>query len=89
MVGGYVFRGLKIIREGSDYYLVHQGKIQRYLGSRSQREGEDCTFNSEGEIAMNGSVEEEESREGILNRILFFVGDLEIALTDTKRCRLV
>ncbi|KAF9599867.1 hypothetical protein IFM89_001813 [Coptis chinensis] len=27
--------GLKIIREGSDYYLVRQGIIQRYLGSRN------------------------------------------------------
>ncbi|KAJ0102012.1 hypothetical protein Patl1_05244 [Pistacia atlantica] len=71
--------GLKIIREGIDYNLVHQGEVQRYLGSISQRGGDNCTSNSE----------EEESREGILNRILFFIRDLEVASTDAKRCRML
>ncbi|XP_031264085.1 uncharacterized protein LOC116122364 isoform X1 [Pistacia vera] len=71
--------GLKIIREGIDYNLVHQGEVQRYLGSRSQRGDDNCTSNSE----------EEESREGILNRILFFIRDLEVASTDAKRCRML
>ncbi|CAN4085662.1 unnamed protein product [Withania somnifera] len=29
--------GLKIIREGDDYYLIHQVEIQRHLGSRKSK----------------------------------------------------
>jgi hypothetical protein len=83
----YVTRGLKIIREGGDYYLVHQGEIQRHLGSRRQRKGtSNCTLNTKGEFNDEGS-QEEESRRGILDKILFFIGDLEVASTDAKRCR--
>ncbi|XP_059428531.1 uncharacterized protein LOC132162294 [Corylus avellana] len=79
--------GLKIIREGGDYYLVHQGEIQRYLGSRSQRKGtSSCTLNTKREFNDEES-QEEESRRGILDKILFFIGDLEVASTDAKRCR--
>ncbi|KAF9600780.1 hypothetical protein IFM89_012388 [Coptis chinensis] len=35
IVSDFFLPGTKIIREGSDYYLVRQGIIQRYLGSRN------------------------------------------------------
>ncbi|XP_019437339.1 PREDICTED: uncharacterized protein LOC109343482 [Lupinus angustifolius] len=81
--------GLKIIREGSDYYLVHQGEIQRYLGSRKSQEqvtARSChSFGSEG----GNSLAEEKSCRGILDRILFFIGDLEVASADAKRSRVI
>ncbi|KAL8550980.1 hypothetical protein ACS0TY_000166 [Phlomoides rotata] len=62
--------GLKIIREGDDYFLVHQGQIQRCLGTRRQE-----------------SVEEEQPCLGILDKILFFIGDMEAASSHAKRHR--
>ncbi|XP_057798796.1 uncharacterized protein LOC131014731 [Salvia miltiorrhiza] len=62
--------GLKIIREGDDYYLVHQGKIERHLGSSSRQDAAD-------------------EEVGILDKILFFVGDLEVATIHAKRSRLM
>lgn len=76
-------RGMKIIREGGDYYLVHHGEIQRYLGSRRQ------SLQSSKTISVEGSLKEEESCRGILDKILFFIGDLEVASTGAKRRRLV
>jgi hypothetical protein len=35
-------RGVRIIREGKDYYLIYQGEIQRYLGKESPSEGCSC-----------------------------------------------
>ncbi|XP_065859143.1 uncharacterized protein [Euphorbia lathyris] len=64
--------GLKIIREGSDYYLVHQGQIQRYLGSKNAVEN----VRVEGESSIGNC--------SIYDKILFFIGDLE---TDAKRAR--
>ncbi|KAL5803530.1 hypothetical protein ACOSQ4_031835 [Xanthoceras sorbifolium] len=86
--------GLKIIREGGesgDYYLVHQGEIQRHLGSRRQRKRVDsCPSSSNGEFIIEGFPEEEEkSGQGILDRILFFIGDLEVASSEAKRCRVL
>ncbi|PIN16553.1 hypothetical protein CDL12_10810 [Handroanthus impetiginosus] len=80
--------GLKIIREGGDYFLVHQGQIQRHLGSR--RLGFD-SFNSQN---SNGGVEsiddeEEASCSSILDKILFFIGDMEAASLHAKRSRLL
>ncbi|KAF5442686.1 hypothetical protein F2P56_035318 [Juglans regia] len=81
--------GLKIIREGGDYYLVHQGEIQRYLGSRRQRKGATgCTLNTKRDFNGEGSQEEQSCR-GILDKILFFIGDLEVASTDAKRGRVL
>ncbi|CAL1404448.1 unnamed protein product [Linum trigynum] len=84
--------GLKIIREGGDYYLVHQGEIQRYLGSPRHRKGPKAA-------ASDDQVEESSScgraaescctGSGILDRILFFIGDLEVASADAKRARLI
>lgn len=83
--GDRVGLGLKIIREGGDYYLVHQGEIQSYLGSRRQRKGaSSCTLDTQREFSGEGSQEEGSCR-GILDKILFFIGDLEVASTDAKR----
>ncbi|OMO93554.1 Secretory pathway Sec39 [Corchorus olitorius] len=89
--GDRVGLGLKIIREGGDYYLVHQGEIQRYLGSRRKRK--DCASSSEAEMRVeveeSVKMEEEEPSLGILDKILFFLGDLETASADAKRGRLL
>ncbi|XP_004502698.1 uncharacterized protein [Cicer arietinum] len=85
--------GLKIIREGSDYYLVHQGEVQRYLGSRKnprQVTGHNCpNFSSERDLTGESSFPEEKSCRGILDKILFFIGDLEVASADAKRSRVL
>ncbi|XVF12720.1 hypothetical protein REPUB_Repub08aG0144000 [Reevesia pubescens] len=81
--------GLKIISEGGDYFLVHQGQIQRYLGSRRKRKGavvKDCASSSKPELKM---VEEPCRTPGILDKILFFLGDLETASADAKRGKLL
>jgi hypothetical protein len=48
----YVTRGLKIIREGGEYYLVHQGEeVQHYQSSRRQRKGtSSCTLNTKKRV---------------------------------------
>ncbi|KAG5229508.1 Secretory pathway Sec [Salix suchowensis] len=57
--GDRVGLGLKIIREGRDYYLVHQGEIHQYLGSRRQRKGTDsCPLNSKGKLVGDESLKE-------------------------------
>nr|KYP50621.1 F-box/WD repeat-containing protein pof10 [Cajanus cajan] len=82
--------GLKIIREGSDYYLVHQGEIQRYLGSRKNQE-KVTAHSCHSEFNFNGesSLAEERSSRGILDKILFFIGDLEVASAEAKRSRVI
>ncbi|GAU35154.1 hypothetical protein TSUD_217870 [Trifolium subterraneum] len=79
--------------EGSDYYLVHQGEVQRYLGSRKnprQVPGHNSnTFSSERDLTEESSVAEERSSRGILDKILFFIGDLEAASVDAKRSRII
>ncbi|KZV17214.1 hypothetical protein F511_04015, partial [Dorcoceras hygrometricum] len=77
--------GLKIIREGNDYLLVHQGEIQRHLGSRRKGSRE-----LESLYLEDGYVErEEEPCSSILDSILFFIGDLESASVGLKRSRLM
>jgi hypothetical protein len=72
-------RGVRIIREGKDYYLIYQGEIQRYLGSRQDTDG-DC-----GEDAPRRDAGDEHRQ--ISDRILFFLGDLEKACADAKRVK--
>lgn len=83
-------RGLKIIREGCYYYLVHQGEIQRCLGSRKDREQAAShsrrTIGSGRDFTGEASIDERSCR-GILDKILFFIGDLEVASADAKRSR--
>ncbi|XP_061358200.1 probable E3 ubiquitin ligase complex SCF subunit sconB [Gastrolobium bilobum] len=85
--------GLKIIREGSDYYLVQLGEKQRYLGSRKNGEqvsgNSSHTLSSERGFTEEGSLAEERSCRGILDKILFFIGDLEVASADAKRSRVI
>jgi hypothetical protein len=44
----FLIRGIRIIREGKDYYyLIYQGEIQRYLGSRQDTDTDgDCGKNA-------------------------------------------
>ncbi|GAV82819.1 F-box-like domain-containing protein [Cephalotus follicularis] len=82
--------GLKIIKEGGDYYLVHQGEIQMHLGSRKHRKGVNSRpSSSDGEYVGDESLEGESSSSGILDKILFFIGDLEVASADAKRGRML
>ncbi|THU74797.1 hypothetical protein C4D60_Mb04t37210 [Musa balbisiana] len=69
--------GLRIITEGNDYYLIHQGEIQKYLGMRNLS-NESCD-----DVAPLQGVEEHHS--GIPDRILCFLGDLEAACAAAKR----
>ncbi|KAL2550816.1 F-box/WD repeat-containing protein pof10-like [Forsythia ovata] len=78
--------GLKIIREGDDYYLIYQGEIQRHLGSRiPETRALDSLTSEKGYL---GTKSEEEPCSSILDRILFFIGDLEAASLHAKRSRL-
>ncbi|KAF0933845.1 hypothetical protein E2562_019298 [Oryza meyeriana var. granulata] len=70
--------GVRIIREGSDYYLIYQGEIQRYLGSRQH-------VSCDGKDVPKQSAEDEQRQ--ISDRILFFLGDLEAACADAKRVK--
>ncbi|KAI3924573.1 hypothetical protein MKX01_038013 [Papaver californicum] len=78
--------GLKIIREGGDYYLVHQGDIQRYLGSRNDKKGvNDHSKCERGPITSERLCEEDQPCLSILDKIRFFMDDLEMATSDAKR----
>ncbi|KAI3792964.1 hypothetical protein L1987_35576 [Smallanthus sonchifolius] len=68
--------GLKIIREGDDYFLIHQGQIQKHLGSTSLQLGTETTSETGGR---------NDRQMGILDRIFFFIGDLETASAPAKR----
>ncbi|XP_020594263.1 uncharacterized protein LOC110034328, partial [Phalaenopsis equestris] len=64
--------GLKIIKEGDDCYLIHQGEIQRHLGQWNGKK----------------SIEDEEAcGSHISDRILFFIGDLEVACAEANKAR--
>ncbi|MQL92615.1 hypothetical protein Taro_025245 [Colocasia esculenta] len=69
--------GLKIIREGEDYYVVHQGEIQRFLGSRREKR------EAQGGGAEEGGGEPQELSE----KMLFFLADLETACAHARRTR--
>ncbi|KAJ8435221.1 hypothetical protein Cgig2_028407 [Carnegiea gigantea] len=84
--------GLKIIREGMDYYLIHRGEIQRYLGSRRQRKREDSNASTlrkqgDGHQPEGGPSNGNGNGNGILDKILFFIADMEVATLDAKRNR--
>ncbi|KAI3720565.1 hypothetical protein L2E82_31554 [Cichorium intybus] len=84
--------GLKIIREGDDYFLIHQGEIQRHLGSRTLQLGTDDASTSSDATRYTGDelvTGRHDRQMGILDRILFFIGDLETASAPAKRGRLL
>ncbi|XP_027160731.1 F-box/WD repeat-containing protein pof10-like [Coffea eugenioides] len=85
--GDRVGLGLKIIREGDDYYLVHQGEIQRHLGSRRPKTGE--IIHSPATVGEEEFSNMVEPSSGILDKILFFIGDLESASVHAKRSRVL
>jgi hypothetical protein len=73
----FFFRGVRIIREGNDYYLIYQGEIQRYLGSRQDVHGD-------GKDEPQQRAEEE--RRQVSDRILFFLGGPGDSL---RRCQTI
>lgn len=77
-----LLRGVRIIREGKDYYLIYQGEIQRYLGSRQDTDGD-----GGGKDTAPQDAEAEDKQRQISNRIIFFLGDLEAACADAKRVK--
>lgn len=79
--------GLKIITEGDDCYLIHQGEIQRHLGSRRQQKV--VNEGMESDFREGASLAEREPCIEILDKILFFLGDLEAASVQAKRSRLI
>ncbi|GMH08867.1 hypothetical protein Nepgr_010707 [Nepenthes gracilis] len=84
--------GLRIIREGVDYYLIYQGEIQQHLGSSRPRNGLHHAREFSAPSDFNGEVLPQEERPpsyDILEKILFFIGDLEVALVEAKRSRTV
>ncbi|GAB2221876.1 hypothetical protein Drorol1_Dr00013068 [Drosera rotundifolia] len=83
--------GVKIVREGVDYYLIYRGEIQRHLGTRNPTNSSNpCDSRSHnGTIETLGlDSEQEGSNHSVLNKILFFIGDLETASLAAKRNRL-
>ncbi|ERN10785.1 hypothetical protein AMTRI_Chr09g39450 [Amborella trichopoda] len=79
--------GLKIIREGNDYFLIHQGEIQRHLGSRVRQDGRNLEKDETYGHWSSKRGYSEGPCPGILDKILFFIGDLEVASRDIKRHR--
>ncbi|CAH1439071.1 unnamed protein product [Lactuca virosa] len=80
--------GLKIIREGDDYFLIHQGEIQRHLGSRNLQDDASASTSSDATRYTEDEFMGRRDRQmGILDRILFFIGDLETASAPAKRGR--
>ncbi|KAL8137524.1 hypothetical protein V2J09_003525 [Rumex salicifolius] len=64
--------GVKIIREGVDYYIISHGQIQRQLSSNRQLP---CTSDAHTDV---------DGANCILDKILFFIGDLETATVEAK-----
>ncbi|KAL9272275.1 hypothetical protein AKJ16_DCAP20454 [Drosera capensis] len=87
----WVGLGVKIVREGVDYYLICRGEIQCHLGTRSPTNSSYlCDSRSQ-----NGAIEklgldsqQEGSNLNVLDKILFFIGNLETASLAAKRSRL-
>ncbi|KAG8381103.1 hypothetical protein BUALT_Bualt06G0087400 [Buddleja alternifolia] len=90
-IGAYslcVELGSKIIREVDDYFLVHQGQIQRHLGSRRP---ESRAVNLENKSIGEAQCTDEDEGPclSILDKILFFIGDMESASVNAKLSRLL
>ncbi|KAG8373793.1 hypothetical protein BUALT_Bualt11G0062100 [Buddleja alternifolia] len=68
--------------------ISFQGQIQRHLGSRQQ---ESRAFNLENGITGGEECKDEEEGQcsSILDKILFFIGDMESASVHAKRSRLL
>lgn len=94
--------GVAITCEGSDYYIVYQGEIQRWLGSSKKtaeakyRQPNSETANDTLGISNVNDTTEGENIDrsvkkgpcpGLFDKILFFVGDLECASRKVKRFR--
>lgn len=93
--------GITITCEGSDYYIIYRGEIQRWLGSKKTVEAKYRQPNSEtandtlGISNVNDTTEGENMDisvkkgpcPGLFDKILFLVGDLDCASRQVKRFR--
>lgn len=83
---------VSITREGLDYLLVHEGRLLRLLGSRkSQKQCLNEIVSKKQPIhtapLLPSKCKPSGSREGLVNELLFFLGDLEYATRKTKRIK--
>eukprot|EP00250_Pteridium_aquilinum_P015475 c22604_g1_i1 orf=251-751(-) len=86
---------ISITREGFDYFLVHEGRLLRLLGScKSQKQGLDdivCGVGEKQSIHIPAALPLQEkntvSQEGLVDKLFFFLGDLEYATRKPKRTR--
>eukprot|EP00250_Pteridium_aquilinum_P015476 c22604_g1_i2 orf=251-709(-) len=89
------YRDISITREGFDYFLVHEGRLLRLLGScKSQKQGLDdivCGVGEKQSIHIPAALPLQEkntvSQEGLVDKLFFFLGDLEYATRKPKRTR--
>ncbi|KAH7332522.1 hypothetical protein KP509_20G092400 [Ceratopteris richardii] len=83
---------VNITREGLDYFLVHEGRILRFLGTcGTQRQAlDDRACRKETvciETSLNSQAKSSSSSAGLVNKLLFFLGDLEYVTREKKRIR--
>lgn len=78
---------MRVIREGGKYYFIIQGKIHSYFGTREERR----VLKSRQWSGHNVSYEHHpfpiQMARGILDRIIFCMGDMETAQAEAKRAR--
>ncbi|MCO5568189.1 hypothetical protein L7F22_021885 [Adiantum nelumboides] len=79
-----------IAREGLDYFLVHEGRLLRFPGTRrSQEQGPNDEVCERRLIHRQTSLPSQcapsGSEEGLIDNLLFFLGDLEHAMRKPKR----
>eukprot|EP00252_Welwitschia_mirabilis_P006892 TRINITY_DN17828_c0_g1_i1.p1 TRINITY_DN17828_c0_g1~~TRINITY_DN17828_c0_g1_i1.p1 ORF type:complete len:173 (+),score=23.38 TRINITY_DN17828_c0_g1_i1:70-588(+) len=90
--------GLTVTSEGNDYYIVYQGEIQVWLGSKQtlcKRKEADLEITNGAHNFSNSVTTEVRDIStpttgpcpGLLDKILFFVGDLESAARQAKQIR--
>ena len=84
-------RDMNITREGLDYFLVHEGKLLRFLGTCKNKQRESVK-NEETKQQVQVplvTVEKDDatSQEGLVDKLFFFLGDLEYATRQQKKNR--
>ena len=84
-------RDMNITREGLDYFLVHEGKLLRFLGTCNNKQRESVKNEEEKQQVQVPSVivekDDTTSQEGLVDKLLFFLGDLEYATRQQKKNR--
>jgi hypothetical protein len=84
---------MKITREGLYYFLVHKGKLMQFLGScKNSLSDVDKTGDTGKELSQMPQLftmanDVATSQEGLMDKLFFFLGDLEYATREHKRNR--